>query len=110
MAQKPLGPVAAFCGLGNPQSFHRILRRQGVEPVAWTEFDDHHRYRPHDLRRIAAHARVAGANSLVTTEKDAINLCDGSEQLLAPLPLYWLKVGMRIEREDEFLNEIAKHL
>ena len=110
IARPPFGPVAAFCGLGNPQSFHRILRRQGVEPVAWTEFDDHHRYRPRDLRRIAAHARVAGAGALVTTEKDAINLCDGSEQLLAPLPLYFLKVGMRIEREDEFLNEIGKHL
>jgi hypothetical protein len=30
--------------------------------------------------------------------------------LLAPLPLYLLRVGMRIEREDEFLNEIGKHL
>jgi 3-deoxy-D-manno-octulosonic-acid transferase len=110
IAQPPFGPAAAFCGLGNPQSFHRMLRRQGIEPVAWTEFDDHHRYRPRDLRRIAAHARVAGATALVTTEKDAINLCEGSEQLLAPLPLYLLRVGMRIEREDEFLNEIGKHL
>jgi 3-deoxy-D-manno-octulosonic-acid transferase len=110
IARPPFGPVAAFCGLGNPQSFQHILRRVGVEPVAWTEFDDHHRYRPRDLRRITAHARLVGAGALLATEKDAINLCDGSEQLLAPLPLFWLKVGMRIEREAEFLAEIARYL
>jgi tetraacyldisaccharide 4'-kinase len=107
IGRQPFGRFAAFCALGNPQSFQRTLQHLGIEPINWMEFEDHHRYRPHELRRIAAHARLAGASALVTTEKDAINLCEGSDHLLAPLPLYWLQVGMRIEREDEFLNEIA---
>ncbi len=106
----PFDRPAAFCGLGNPRSFLGTLQHLGIEPKAWMEFDDHHRYRPRELRRIVAHAQAAGATALITTEKDAINLCDGNEQLLSPLPLYWLKVGMQIEREDEFLKEILSHI
>ena len=51
-----------------------------------------------------------GATALVTTEKDIMNLCGSSDDLLAPLPLYWLKVGMTIERESEFVSEIARRL
>ena len=42
----------------------RTLARLGVEPVEWVEFEDHHRYRIHELRRIArshAGARRDGA-------------------------------------------------
>ena len=28
----------------------------------------------------------------------------------APLPLYWLKIGMRIEREEEFAAEIERRI
>jgi len=71
------------------------------------EFDDHHRYRPRELRYIAAQFRDRGAEAVVTTEKDAINLCEGADDLLAPLPLYWLKVGMKIEGEDELVKAIC---
>ena len=46
----------------------------------------------------------------MTTEKDAVNLCDGADDLLAPLPLYWLKIGMRIEGEAELLDEIERRI
>ena len=49
-----------------------------------------------------------GAKALVTTEKDAINLCDGAEDLLAPLPLFWLKIGMEIEGEAALLKLVDK--
>ena len=48
--------------------------------------------------------------AVVTTEKDAVNLCDGADELLAPLPLYWLKIGMRIEGEAELLAEIERRM
>jgi hypothetical protein len=51
-----------------------------------------------------------GATALVTTEKDVMNLCEACDGLLAPLPLYWLKVGMTIERESEFVSEIERRL
>ncbi len=110
IAGRPFGAAGAFCGLGNPQSFLRTLRRLGVEPLDWIEFEDHHRYRPHELRRLAHQFQTSGVEALVTTEKDAVNLCDSTDDLLAPLPLFWLRVSMAIEREREFLDEIERRI
>ena len=87
--KRPFDRAGAFCGLGNPQAFRRTLEAMGVRPVEWVEFEDHHRYRPHELRRIAHQAAKQERASLVTTEKDAVNFCTSATDLLAPLPLYW---------------------
>jgi tetraacyldisaccharide 4'-kinase len=97
-AERPFERAGVFCGLGNPEAFRRTLARMGVEPVAWLDFEDHHRYRARELRRISEEMRVQGATALVTTEKDVMNLCESSDDLLAPLPLYWLKVAMIVFR------------
>ena len=109
-AERPFERAGVFCGLGNPEAFRRTLARMGVEPVAWLDFEDHHRYRARELRRISEEMRVQGATALVTTEKDVMNLCESSDDLLAPLPLYWLKVAMTIDREPEFVAEIERRL
>jgi tetraacyldisaccharide 4'-kinase len=104
----PFDRAGAFCGLGNPQSFRRTLAGIGVTPVDWVEFEDHHKYRPHELARIAARARAAGATALVTTEKDSVNFCHGCDDVVAPLALYWLKVTMEIENEGELLAALQR--
>jgi len=75
-----------------------------MRPAAWFEFDDHHRYRARELRSMAHQAAAAGATALVTTQKDAVNLCAGFQEATAPLEIHWLKVRMTIDREAEFLN------
>jgi tetraacyldisaccharide 4'-kinase len=104
----PFTRVGAFCGLGNPQSFRRTLANLGIEPVSWVAFDDHHRYRPHELRRMAHHFAAQGATAAVTTQKDAVNIGEGYAELLAPLPLYWLRVRMAIKREAGFIDEVLR--
>ena len=49
----------------------------------------------------------AKATALVTTEKDAVNLCAGFREAIAPLEVYWLKVRMTIDREAEFLRLVT---
>jgi 3-deoxy-D-manno-octulosonic-acid transferase len=109
-ADLKLDRVGVFCGLGNPRSFYRTLDALGTRYVDCVEFQDHHRYLPHELTRMAEQFRRQGAVALVTTEKDAVNLCQDADQLLAPLPLYWLKIGMRIEGEAELLAAIERRL
>jgi tetraacyldisaccharide 4'-kinase len=99
-----------FCGLGNPLGFYRTLEGLGLTSVDCVEFEDHHRYRPKELERIAGQFRQKGVATLVTTEKDSVNLCEGADSLLAPLPLYWLKVSMRIEGEKELLALMEKSM
>ena len=56
--------------------------RLGVRYVDCVEFKDHHRYLPNELKRIAEQFRRSGATALVTTEKDAVNLCEGADDLV----------------------------
>jgi tetraacyldisaccharide-1-P 4'-kinase len=49
-----------------------------------------------------------GATALVTTEKDAVNLCETCDELVAPLPLYWLQIRMRIDGEDQLMAEVER--
>ena len=105
-----LDRVGVFCGLGNPRSFYRTLDALDTQYVDCVEFQDHHRYLPNELTRVAQQFHRQGAVALVTTEKDAVNLCQDADELLAPLPLYWLKIGMRIEGEAELMTEIERRI
>jgi tetraacyldisaccharide 4'-kinase len=107
---RPFERAGVFCGLGNPLAFRRTLERMGVHPVDWVEFEDHHSYRPRELRHMAHQFRARRATALVTTEKDAVNLCESWPEMVAPMRLYWLKAAMRIDREDEFVREVLKRL
>jgi 3-deoxy-D-manno-octulosonic-acid transferase len=102
--------VAAFCGLGNPRSFWSTLEELKLDVVFRWAFADHHAYRPLELTRLVLLARAAGAEALVTTEKDALNLCDDASVLVAPLKLFWLKIGIDIENENELLQQIMSQV
>lgn len=69
----------AFAGLANNRQFFDALPN-----VAGTRgFPDHHRYTAGDLEAIREAARDAGAESIVTTEKDAVKIADGA---IIPIP------------------------
>jgi 3-deoxy-D-manno-octulosonic-acid transferase len=106
----PFQRAAAFCGLGNPESFRRTLQQLGIPLADWLEFSDHHRYGPLEVQRISWQAQANGADALVTTQKDAVNLCEESDDLAAPLPLYWLDVTLAVEREADLLGEIERRV
>ncbi len=63
--------VVAFSGIGNARSFRNLLA--GLDLTVRDEiiFPDHHDYTVSDLERIRQRAKEAGAEVLVTTEKDA---------------------------------------
>ena len=109
-AELPFSRIAAFCGLGNHQAFWRMLKTMGIHPWDRVAFDDHHAYRPREMRRLAQQFIAVKAEAAVTTEKDAINFCEGCPGLMGPLPVFWLKIRMKIDREDEFLRCIENRL
>jgi tetraacyldisaccharide 4'-kinase len=104
----PYSRVAAFCGLGNPESFWYTLSTLGLNVVDRLHFDDHHAYKPWELRFLSHQFRQAGAEAILTTEKDMYNLCEDCHRQFAPLPLCWLRIGMQVDREDEFLSAIDR--
>ncbi len=69
--------VYAFCGVGNTRAFFLDLRRWQLDPVAQRSFPDHHTYTGNEMTSLLLSARNANASTLVTTEKDVMNLPAG---------------------------------
>jgi tetraacyldisaccharide 4'-kinase len=106
----PTTRVAAFCALGNPQSFWNTLAQLGLDVVFRWSFPDHHVYQPAELRRISMQAQEQGASVLVTTEKDWINFPKDFAQNVAPLEVAWLEIENVIEGEAEFFTWLGDRL
>jgi tetraacyldisaccharide 4'-kinase len=98
--------VVAFCGLANPATFWNTASDLGCKLAARLRVPDHHRYSESDLRAITKTARNAGAEAIITTEKDAVNLPPGADRML-DMPLYWLEIDVSIDREDDLLGIIG---
>jgi tetraacyldisaccharide 4'-kinase len=73
--------VLAFCGIGAPESFRRLLHQLGATVVAFFAFPDHHVYERPGVEALARTAASHGAEAMVTTEKDGVRL-----RRLSPLP------------------------
>ena len=68
-------PVAAFCGLGNPDAFRRTLRSLGAEPIAWRTYPDHHAYSAADVDDLRRWASALPADAVIaTTQKDLVKV------------------------------------
>lgn len=95
-AQRPL----AFCGIGNPAGFQRLLAdsRVACEPIAFT---DHHHYGPVDFRRLALAADAMQATCFVTTQKDLVKL--PGDQLLGR-PVWAVEIAAEIVAGGELLD------
>lgn len=98
--------VAAFCGVGNPESFFNHLRREGFELALERVFPDHYNYHQVDVDRIVAEAKGKGAVSILTTAKDAVKL----SSLHFEVPCYVLEIKISIEDEAQLIQLIRNQL
>ena len=101
------GRPAAFCGLGNPRSFFRMLEQAGIETVVSKTFPDHHRYRSSDLELLRNLVKANRADCLLTTEKDLVNL-PGLNSL--GTPLYWAAIEPVVDEEARLMRWIREKL
>jgi len=91
-------PIAAFCGIGNPESFFKHLQQNGRQTVFQKSFPDHHKYTQSDIDRLTEDAKQAGARSLITTAKDAVKIT----KLQLSVTFYSLEIDVEIENKEEF--------
>lgn len=66
--------VGVFSALGKPVIFEDDVANAGANVVHTKRFGDHYRYTQSDADQLVVDARAAGAERLVTTEKDAVKL------------------------------------
>ena len=99
-------PVAAFCGIGNPDSFFSLIARQGHVLSYTRAFADHLSYRQSDIDRFIKDATAHGAKSVITTAKDAVKV----RSLHFDLPCYVIDIAIEIDSAPSFLEYLADRL
>jgi len=97
----------AFCGIGNPRAFFADLRKWGFELVREVVYGDHHRYGRGELHRLAGRARGAGAEMLLTTEKDLANFPPTWKM---ELPVIACVARLEIQDADAFEEALISRL
>jgi tetraacyldisaccharide 4'-kinase len=98
-----LGPVAAFCGLGNPQAFRRTLIDLGAHLLDFRVFADHHAYSRADVEDLRRWAEtLPDGTNLVTTQKDLVKL---RLSRLGDRPLWCVRIRLCVESGQDVLDE-----
>ncbi len=99
--------VAAFCGIGNPKAFETTLAGLGLRVAAFRAFPDHHAYTGSDVAELTAWSRAAGADLVLTTQKDLVKLRVRS---LGAAPLHAVRIGLEFldgqERVEAALTRV----
>jgi tetraacyldisaccharide 4'-kinase len=91
--------VLALAGIATPQPFLRALAAAEWTVVAAKLFADHHPYSPRDLDEVITAARRAGADAVLTTEKDYVRLLPFRP---FALPVGWVPLTMEPEPHADF--------
>jgi len=92
--------AVAFCGIAHPEEFFKSLEQAGVGLAAKRAFSDHQRYARREIGELLNLARRTGAQSFISTEKDAVKLDAAIRQSLeqvAPLQIVRLLVTLQNE-------------
>ena len=93
---------AAFAGLADPESFFAALSRAGLALTERIVFADHAPYGPAEIERLRRAA--AGADYLVTTEKDGVKLRSAA----FAVPCYQVPMTLQVLEEGELEKIICR--
>lgn len=91
--------VALASALADNAAFAHAVERCGAPVVAHLARRDHHRWTERELRDLSKRASAAGAQVLVTTEKDAVKM---SSSWCEPLPLWSLRIALQPLENEQF--------
>lgn len=94
--------VLAFAGIGNPNNFFDLLKKNNVEVVEKVHFPDHHNFTKKDIMELNSKADNLNAY-LITTEKDYVRLNDEDKKNIG-----CIKIELLINNKDEFINDLKK--
>lgn len=102
--------VALFSGIAYPESFEDTIREQGAEIIYRKRFLDHHRFSKGEILTVFNEAVQAGAELILTTEKDAVRL----PKLKAKLPTFYLRLEIELlsssESDETTFNALANRI
>ncbi len=98
--------VACFSAIAAPDSFERFLRELGANLVLKKRFLDHHRFSDSEIDAVFKKAKLAGAEMVVTTEKDSVRI---RRDYNASIPFFYTKLEIDIlSGTEDFENAVER--
>ena len=94
--------VIAFAGIGNPEGFFELLRKNNINTLKNSPFPDHHNYTDHEIKKLINQAEENDA-ALLTTEKDFLRIKKEFHDKISVL-----KIELIIEKKNELIDKIKR--
>lgn len=96
------GPVAAFCGVGNPAGFRLTVQSCGYQLTNFREFPDHFAFGERDVAALEQWAAgLPGISGVVCTSKDLAKI---NRLRLGPHPLWAIRIAVEIRQGHDKLE------
>ncbi len=91
-----------FSGVGDPESFQKIVQNLNIRILASINFRDHKSYSTSDMKKIKDKFNSIGADIILTTEKDFLKIVE------ADLLIYSIPITMNIDEKgyDQILKQL----
>ncbi len=89
-------------GIARPERFAADARALGSEVVAHRALPDHHRFAAAEIEAFAREARALGADSLLTTAKDAVRW----PSVATPVPTRVLQIALEVDGEAALMERV----
>ena len=87
-----------YSGIGNPDSFKKILKNNKFNIIKEMIFPDHFKYQKADIKNIKSYAKKLNAK-IITTEKDYVKISKLDQK-----NINFLKVETKIKNEKSFIK------
>lgn len=97
-----------FSGIGDPDSFEKIIKNTGIKIGLSFRFRDHHNYSQKELDKIIGSSQDKNSDLIITTQKDAVRL-SSIRNTHDRIQIFVLRIGIKIiENEDRLHNRLLK--
>lgn len=104
--------ILLVTGIANPTPLYEFLSEQ--YQVELVRFKDHHNFSAKDIEIIHGKFTKFAPNEdgiIVTTEKDFVRLTQKEfEQAIQRYPWYYQPITIKLDKEEEFKNELLKYV
>lgn len=96
--------LVAFAGIGNPENFFELLKKNNLNLQKCFKFPDHYHFSKKELKKILDYGEKNGFE-IVTTEKDYLRIKNyGFSNINC------IKIKLNIEQKNKFINKVLNFL
>lgn len=98
--------ICLLSSIGDPESFRKIVLREGARLALNISYPDHYQYKRKDILNLEGLCRKNSVDIIVTTEKDLMRI--PSDVFSPEIKIFVLRIALKIiKNEQEFFNRIS---